>query len=95
MPSGPLATGLCVVAVALVGFAALGGRLPVRLGARVVLGCCVVLGAPVIALALMGQGEGRPSSNLAIPEEETLPPERADLPPANPDPYSWASLRRD
>ena len=92
---GPLVVTLCVIAVALVGFAALSGRLPVRMGARAVLGCFVVLGAPVIASALMWQGE-KPSPQVVYQAEAVASePARPELPPADYDPYSGASLRRD
>ena len=92
---GPLVVTLCVIAVALVGFAALGGRLPVRMGARAVLGCFVVLGAPAIASALMGHGE-EPSTQVVYQAESVAgEPARPELPPADYDPYSGASLRRD
>ena len=84
-----------MIAVALVGFAALGGRLPVRMGARAALGCFVVLGAPVIASALMWQGE-EPSSQVVYQAEIVASePARPELPPADYDPYSGASLRRE
>lgn len=91
---GPLVVTLCVIAVALVGFAALGGRLPVRMGARAVLGCFVVLGAPVIASSLMWRGEE--SSPQVVYQAENVAAEsaRPELPPAEYDPYSGASLRR-
>ncbi|KEO91833.1 hypothetical protein EH31_03935 [Erythrobacter longus] len=92
---GPLVVTLCVIAVALVGFAALGGRLPVRMGARAVLGCFVVLGAPVIASALLWGGE-EPSSQVVYQAENVASePARPELPPADYDPYSGASLRRE
>lgn len=92
---GPLVVTLCVIAVALVGFAALSGRLPVRMGARAVLGCFVVLGAPMIASALMWQGE-EPSPQVVYQAESAASePARPELPPADYDPYSGASLRRE
>lgn len=90
---GSLAVGLCVLAVALVGLLMLSGRLPVRQGLRVILGCFILLGAPVIAAGIAGawqQGSPTPPAPLAISEQP-----RADLPPANYDPYAGASLRRD
>ena len=93
---GPLVTALCVIAVALVGFAALGGRLPVRMGARAVLGCFVLLGAPAIASALMWQGR-EPASQVVYeaPRSVSTEPARPELPPSDYDPYSGASLRRN
>lgn len=92
---GPLVVTLCVIAVALVGIAALSGRLPVRMGARAVLGCFVVLGAPVIASSLIWQGE-EPSPQVVYQAESVASEHaRPELPPADYDPYSGASLRRD
>ena len=92
---GPLVVTLCVIAVALVGFAALSGRLPVRMGARAVLGCFVLLGAPVIASALIWQAE-EPAPQMVYQAPTTVDsqPARPELPSADYDPYSGASLRR-
>lgn len=92
---GELAIGLCVIAVASVGLMMLGGRLPVRQGMRVVLGCFVLLGAPVIAAAFVTSWEDAvpPAPLPAIEPSPELP--RVDLPPANYDPYAGASLRQD
>ena len=84
-----------MIAVALVGFAALGGRLPVRMGARAVLGCFVVLGAPVIASSLMWRGEEPSSQVVYQAPPSVIEPARPELPTADHDPYSGASLRRD
>ena len=50
---GSVALGLCILAVAFVGFTMLTGRLPIKLGLRVVLGCFILLAAPVIASAFL------------------------------------------
>lgn len=84
---GPLAVTLCVLAVAFVGFVMLTGRMPVRMGLRVVLGCFVLLGAPVIASGLM-QLDQEPRAEpvpTALPE-----PAREELPPANYGPFAGA-----
>jgi hypothetical protein len=91
---GELAIGLSVIGIATIGFALLTGRLPLRLGGRVVLGLFVLLGAPAIATAFSGAWQASNDAPLPIalaPIEEP----RADLPPANYDPYAGASLRRD
>ena len=90
---GPLVVTLCVIAVALVGFAALSGRLPVRMGSRTVLGCFVVLGAPAIASALMWQGEEPTPVVVYQAQSEASEPARPELPPANSNPYSQASVK--
>jgi type IV secretion system protein VirB2 len=82
--------------VALIGALMLTGRLPLRDGTRVVVGCFVLLGAPVIAGGFVEGGSGlaeapAPMSLDAAPIESPRP----DLPPANFDPYAGASLRED
>lgn len=59
---GSIAIGLCIIAVAWVGFLMLQGRLPVREGARVIVGCFVLLGAPVIASGFLGFWQSSASS---------------------------------
>lgn len=55
---GSIAIGLCVIAVAWVGFLMLQGRLPVREAARVIVGCFILLGAPVIASGFLEFWQG-------------------------------------
>lgn len=86
---GQIAVGLCVLAVAFVGFLMLTGRLPLRNGLRVVLGCFVLLGAPVIAAAFMWSAGGE-SEPLPPPPSSEEFPAREELPPASRDPYSGA-----
>lgn len=90
---GEIALGLCVIAVAFMGALMLTGRLPLREGARVVVGCFVLLGAPVIAAEFVGGGGGVNNAS-ALPAPQALPTvsQRPDLPPANFDPYAGASL---
>lgn len=92
---GTVAVTLCVLAVAFVGLAMLGGRMPVRQGARVVVGCFLVLGAPIVAAAFGGawQAVAAPPPLPPVVQSPTDP--RSELPPANYDPYAGASLRRD
>jgi type IV secretory pathway VirB2 component (pilin) len=89
---GEIALGVCVIAVALIGALMLTGRLPLREGARVVVGCFVLLGAPVIAAGFVGGGseviEHSAPTLVALPIEGLRP----ELPPANFDPYAGASL---
>jgi type IV secretory pathway VirB2 component (pilin) len=90
---GEIALGICVIAVALLGALMLTGRLPLREGARIVVGCFVLLGAPVIAAAFVKGGNG--VSQTAEPEPPVVAQienRRSELPPANFDPYAGASL---
>lgn len=91
--AGTAATTLCVIAVALLGLWMLSGRMPIRRGAEVILGCFLLLGATTIALGLRGVGDGLMESREPVPLviERAAPP---PLPPANYDPYAGASLRR-
>ncbi len=91
---GDLATGVCVIAIAVVGLMMMGGRLPVREGLRVVIGCFILLGAPTIAGGLMREdGANEGYTSLAIPESSSDP--RGELPPSDYNPYAGASLRRN
>lgn len=95
--SGSLATVLCVVAVALVGVLMLRGRLPVREGVQVVVGCFLLFGASVLAAGLMGAGVSRSGYDTGSPEAlaDYAPEVPPPPPPANYDPYAGASIRQD
>ena len=92
---GPVALSLCILAVAFVGFQMLTGRLPLREGLRVVLGCFVLLGAPILAAGFVSSLGQQSASAPAVPEITEAPSPRSDLPPADYDPYAGASLRRE
>ena len=92
---GSLAIGLCVIAVAIMGLMMFSGRLPLRQGLRVILGCFILLGAPVIAAGFMGIWQGAAESPSAQPMLVENIEQREPPPPANHDPYAGASLRRD
>jgi type IV secretion system protein VirB2 len=91
---GEIALGVCVIAVALIGALMLTGRLPLREGMRVVVGCFVLLGAPVIASGLMRGSSGQGEISVPPTDAETAVP-RAAMPPADYDPYAGASLGQD
>lgn len=95
--SGSLATALCVVAVALVGVLMLRGRLAVKDGAMLVVGCFVLFGASTLAAALMSVGEDASYASARAPigpaaYAPELPP---PPPPVQYDPYAGASIRQD
>lgn len=89
-----IAVGLCVLAVAFVGYRMLIGRISLRTGLRVVLGCSVLLGAPVIATSFMASLNDRPAAIAAVPDAPESSP-RGELERAEYDPYAGASLRSD
>lgn len=95
--SGSLATALAVVAVALLGILMLRGRLPVRDGGMVAVGCFLLFGASTLAAALMVSGQRASLASAggpiaAAPYAPDLPP---PPPPADYDPYEGASIRQD
>jgi len=82
-----------VIAVALVGMMMLTGRVAVRQGLRVTVGCFVLLGAPAVALVLqaLAHREYAPG-HVAVPAATPAPP---TYPPSDYDPYAGASLQTD
>jgi type IV secretory pathway VirB2 component (pilin) len=89
---GSVAAALCVIAVALVGLMLMSGRLALRDALRVVVGCFVLLGAPLIAAGLRGAADDAASQ---VASEVPVIRASANLPPASYDPYAGASLRND
>lgn len=95
---GPLAVMLAVLAVAATGLMMLSGRLAVRRGLVVTLGCFVMFGAPGIARGLLASatsfaGSTEPVSPMAEMAPPPLPePQAAQSPVA--DPYAGASVVR-
>lgn len=98
---GTIAVTVAVVAVAFAGVMMLTGRLNLRHGATVILGCFLLFGAPGIAAgirAAAGGGDHGPASrdDAAAPGEPlpspiVIPPPRADRPAAY-DPYAGAAV---
>ena len=90
-----LAIALCIIAVAIIGLLLMTGRLAIRRGAMVALGCFIVLGAPILASAFVNVAEtGRTSDGYRSAPPVTGEPVRS-LPPAGYDPYAGASMRDD
>lgn len=91
---GSLATVIAVIAVASIGFLLLTGRIYLRRGATVVVGCFVLFGAPIVAAAL-GQLSQDQGSHVRI-AQPVAPPPLSALPPPSPsayDPYAGASIQ--
>jgi type IV secretion system protein VirB2 len=87
---GQVGTAIAVLAVAIAGLNMLWGRLSVREGGRILLGCFILFGAPAIARGLMSAVE---SSSTVISIAPSQPPASAPhmsttpLPPANVNPF--------
>jgi type IV secretory pathway VirB2 component (pilin) len=89
---GQVATSLAILAVACLGFLMLWGRLPMRRGASVIVGCFILFSASGIASGLLtamkSGGAGTPA-DLAAREPVYAP----TTPKAEPyDPYSGAAV---
>lgn len=96
---GPAATSIAVIAIASIGLLMLSGRVNLRRGATVVLGCFILFGAATIARGLQGtalvvSSDHGPSAAVAMPPPPAIilapPPPRQP----NADPYAGAAIRR-
>lgn len=89
-----------MVCVAAVGLMMLSGRIDLRRGAGVILGCFILFGAPAIAAALHALAADAPapaaSEPVYIPPPYVPPPPppAPPAPPRNPDPYAGAAVPR-
>jgi type IV secretory pathway VirB2 component (pilin) len=94
---GSLGSAVAVIAVALIGYRMLTGRLDLRRGLTVLGGCFVLFGAPTIAQALLqldlDSQVGPPPAPQADPSLPTPPlPEAASQTQATFDPYAGAAV---
>ena len=64
---GPLALALGTIAVAAFGFLMLSGRVDVRTGARIVIGCFILFGARSIATGLQSGAAGLSTREVTYP----------------------------
>jgi type IV secretion system protein VirB2 len=90
---GTFATIIAVVAIATTGLLMLSGRLDVRRGATVIVGCFVLFGAPAFAAGLMFASE-QSAAVQSVPEMPTAPSfSPTDQPSqSNFDPYAGAAV---
>lgn len=89
---GPIATAICVIAIASTGYAMMTGRIDLRRGASVIAGCFLIFGAQTIARGVTGN-----SMTLAAAPPiytQTSPLEGEILEDQNYDPYAGASVPR-
>lgn len=91
---GTVATTIAVIAVASVGLMMLTGRLHIRRGLTVLVGCFLLLGSPAIAAGIRSflAGGDAPAISYAPPAPPPPAYARPAPPPANADPYAGASL---
>lgn len=95
---GTLATIVAIVSVASIGFAMLSGRVDVRRGMTILIGCFILFGAPAIANGLRSAGD---AIGVEYPRGEPMPPSPVIVPLPQParspnpnsfDPYAGASV---
>ena len=94
---GSVASIVAIVAIAVVGLMMLSGRIDIRRGVIVVLGCFLLFGAPTISAGLRdGLAGDAAQSTLYFPDHIAISPPPLPKPMATPapyDPYAGASLR--
>lgn len=98
---GPLATSFAVIALASIGLLMLSGRVNIRRGATVIVGCFILFGAAGLAQGLRAVATSLPgdaASSRPVPTR-TLPPVDPSLASSDgqvgpADPYAGASIRR-
>ena len=89
---GSISTGAAVLAVAAIGLLMLSGRIPVRRGATVVIGCFVLFSAATMADGLvngMARSDAEPVAPPVAPQASYTP---AAPKPVPYDPYAGASV---
>lgn len=90
---GTIATLVAVIAIASIGFAMLSGRVDMRHGIRMVLGCFILFGASTIAAGIQAGFAGAVEApHPAVTQAAPLPAILPEPPPANADPYAGASV---
>lgn len=94
--TGTIATVSAVLAVACVGLLMLSGRVDVRRGAHVILGCFIIFGASTIAAgiqaSIFGSGERVEATELPLPPPLVIPQTEPQSSPSAHDPYAGAGL---
>lgn len=93
---GSLATAIAVIAVASVGFLALSGRVDLRRGVTVILGCFILFGAPGIVAglqtAIASGADGTTRRATPPPPPAFQPPPRQPTEARPYDPYAGAAV---
>ena len=92
---GNIATTIAVVTVASIGFAMLTGRVDLRRGGTIILGCFIVFGASTIANGLRNAAQSPntlSSQNAPAPPPAFAQPTRTGAAATGYDPYAGASV---
>ncbi|TMJ19388.1 MAG: hypothetical protein E6G92_06285 [Alphaproteobacteria bacterium] len=89
---GTVATTVAVIAIASIGLMMLTGRMNLRHGIVVVLGCFILFGARSIVAGLRADDGAQTDAYAYQPAPAPPPPAIPQPPPANPDPYAGAAM---
>lgn len=94
---GTVATSVAVICVAGVGLMMLSGRVDLRRGGAVIVGCFILLGAPAIATGIqsVAQGGYEPAAPVYSVRPSPLPPAPPPTPPPETpaaDPFAGAAV---
>ncbi len=93
--TGPLATGIAVLAVAGVGLFMLTGRIDYRRGIQTIVGCFVLFGAASISNGIIGYSSLENGTSVPIQMQMQMAPALPAPKKSDPyDPYAGASLIR-
>lgn len=88
---GSLATAVATLAVALLGFALLAGRISARQAAQVAIGAFILFSAPVLARGFLDLAQGVGTQPAAISPPPSAPSQQP-MPPPERDPYAGAAV---
>jgi type IV secretory pathway VirB2 component (pilin) len=96
---GTLATVIAIIAVATIGIGMFAGRVDLRRGLTIVIGCFILFGAPAIAVGLLALADRAPVVEVQAPQSQTplaIAPSALPQPPPNQafDPYAGAAVPR-
>ena len=89
--TGTIGNVVAVIAIAWLGFMMFEGHLQIRGGIRVVIGCFILFGAPLIAAGLMSASHGVQAMPVPPPAPAPTPIATPKKPPSF-DPYAGASV---
>ena len=92
---GNITTAIAIIAIASIGFAMLTGRVDLRRGGTIILGCFILFGASTIANGLRGAAQSSEtllSQNAPAPPPVFARPARNDAANSGYDPYAGASV---
>jgi type IV secretory pathway VirB2 component (pilin) len=90
--TGSVGTTIAVIAIAWLGFALLQGRATVRDGARIILGCFILFGAPQLAASIAHMAHSEQSAPATSAFQPAPKPVALPTKPPVFDPYAGASV---